>query len=239
MSSQTALLNRFPITARELIGFLPVFLRSFFMVQWYGGAIILVLIGAIVAWRRKSLALFPLLLFAGYLLLYAFHIRSYYEMQSGSTDSRDGAALLDESYEHVVHSGGPWNSIHAQMGPAHSCLDRTIKSQRVGSRVSTVAAILGVSFFATSYFRDDVVGDEFRMRIEPSLTAIRIAAHDRTRGNYILTLEPLIPQMYADPSVNVLSLNDLDDTVMNEIGFSKGVTGVLYLDEADTSDSCG
>jgi hypothetical protein len=37
--------------------------------------------------------------------------------------------------------------------------------------------------------------------------------------------------MYADPSVNVLSLNDLDGTVMNEIGFSKGVTGVLYVDE--------
>ena len=61
-------------------------MSSFFVAQWYGGAIILVLVGAIVALRQRSLALFPLLLFVGYLLLYVFHIRTYYEMRSGITD---------------------------------------------------------------------------------------------------------------------------------------------------------
>ena len=89
-----------------------------------------------------------------------------------------------------------------------------------------MVVVLGVSYYATICFRDDEVEDEFRIRIEPSLTAARIAARDRTRENYIVTLEPLIPQMYAEPSIDVLSLYSLDGTVMKEIGFSEGVTDV-------------
>ena len=73
--------------------------------------------------------------------------------------------------------------------------------------------------------------DEFRMRIEPSLTAVRAADDDSTRKTYILTLEPLIPQMYATPNVNVVSLRTLNDQVMKDIGFDQGAVGVLYLDE--------
>jgi hypothetical protein len=94
-----------------------------------------------------------------------------------------------------------------------------------------VAVIAGASLFATTSFREDVVEDEYRMRIEPSLNAVQAAARDLTTANYIVTLEPLIPQMYAGPSVDVISLDDLNGTVMKEIGFSEGVTGLLYLDE--------
>jgi hypothetical protein len=230
MRSETILLNKFPITSTELIRLLPVFLRSFFVVQWYGGAVILVLMGAIVVWRRKSLELFPLLLFAAYVLLYAFHIRSYYEMQSGSTDSRAAlrfsmslmsmwsiiAGLGTASLVGWVRRGRSWKNHSARVNWIAAC---------------TVVVVLGVSYYATTCFRDDVVEDEFRMRIEPSLTAARIAARDHTRENYIVTLEPLIPQMYAEQSINVLSLYSLDGTVMKDIGFSEGATGVLYLDE--------
>ncbi len=229
-SSQIALLYKFPLTATELVSFLPVFASSFFVVQWYGGAIILVLIGAIVASRQRGLALFPLLLFAGYLLLYAFHIRSYYEMQSGNTDAR--AAL-----RFSMSLMGMW-SILAGLGTA-SMLKWLLRTRIwTNHRVPvnwivgcTVATIVGASFFTTDYFREDIVRDEFRMRIEPSLTAVRAADHDPTRKAYILTLEPLIPQMYADPSVDVISLRSLNDAVMKDIGFDHGAVGVLYLDE--------
>ena len=122
-NSEIALLHKFPLTPAELLTYLPVFVSSFFVVQWYGGAIILVLIGVIVASRRRGLALFPLLLFVGYLLLYAFHLRTYYEMRSGSTDAR--AAL-----RFSMSLMGMW-SILAGLGtasmlrwvPANSCLD--------------------------------------------------------------------------------------------------------------------
>jgi len=230
-SSQIALLKTFPLTAADLISYLPVFLGSFFVIQWYGGAVVLVLIGAIVAWRRKALALIPLSLFLGYVLLYAYHIRTYYEMWSGSTDSR--AAL-----RFSMSLMGMW-SILAGLGTAwvFEWVRRTQawKNHRVLGKwiaASIVVVIGGVSYFGTQYFREDVVADEFRMRIEPSLTAVRMAAQDQTKETYILTLEPLIPQMNAEPNVAVLNLHDVDDTVMKEIGFSVGMADVLYLDEA-------
>jgi hypothetical protein len=229
-NSEIALLHKFPLTPAELITYLPVFVSSFFVVQWYGGAIILVLIGVIVASRQRGLALFPLLLFVGYLLLYAFHIRTYYELRSGSTDSR--AAL-----RFSMSLMGMW-SILAGLGTA-SVL-RWLRRTRVWTnhRVPlnwiagcTVAAMVVASVFATDYFREDVVRDEFRMRIEPSLTAVRAADDDPTRKTYILTLEPLILQMYANPSVNVISLRALNEEVMKDVGFDQGAVGVLYLDE--------
>jgi hypothetical protein len=230
MGSETALLNRFPLTTTELIRLLPVFLRSFCITQWYGGAVVLVFVGVVVAWRRRNLELFPFILFAAYVLLYAFHIRSYYEMQSGSTDSRT-ALRFSMSLMSV------W-SILAGLGAASvlGWVRRTSawRNHRVAAGWTAgcvVAVVLGASYYTTTSLREDVVEDEFRMRIEPSLTAARIAVRDRTKESYILTFEPLIPQMYVEPDVDVLSLDELDGTVMKEIGFSEGNTSVLYVDE--------
>jgi hypothetical protein len=132
MSSETALLKKFPITFAELIGFCPYSCaRSF--VQWYGGAVILVLIGAVVAWRRKALELFPLVLFVAYVLLYAFHIRSYYEMQSGSTDSRTALRFSMSLMSCVVHSGGLGMAACSD-GSGALVLGRTAKCSPIGSR---------------------------------------------------------------------------------------------------------
>jgi len=190
-----------------------------------------VLIGAIVAWRRKALALIPLSLFVGYVLLYAYHIRTYYEMWSGSTDSR--AAL-----RFSMSLMGLW-SILAGLGTAWVLgwvrRTRAWKNHRVLGKwiaASIVVVTGGVSYFGTQYFREDVVEDEFHMRIEPSLAAVRMAAQDHTKETYILTHEPLILQMYAETNVDVLSFPEIDDTVMKQIGFSEGVADVMYLDES-------
>ena len=228
--SETALLNLFPLTFAEMVGFLVTFVRSFFIVQWYGGAAILVLVGAIVAWHRRRLELFPLALLFVYVLLYAVHIRSYYDMRSGHSDPR--AAL-----RFSMSLMSLW-SILAGIGIASiGGLTRrsfTGKRHAVSAKwiaVGMVASVIAVSFYATRCLRDDAVEDEFRIRIEPSLAAVRAASGDRPREAYILTLEPLIPQMYSQPSVDLLGLPDLDGSVMGEIGFSQGATGLLYLDE--------
>jgi len=229
-NSEVVLLHKFPQTPAELITYLPVFVSSFFVVQWYGGAIVLVLIGVIVASRQRSLALFPLLLFVGYLLLYAFHIRTYYELRSGNTDSR--AAL-----RFSMSLMGMW-SVLAGLGTATAL--RWFRRTRVWTNHPvplnwiagcTVVALGVASFFVTDYFREDLVRDEFRMRIEPSLAAVRAADDNPTKKTYILTLEPLIPQMYASPDVNIISLRTLNEDVMRSVGFDQGKVEVLYLDE--------
>lgn len=227
---ETALLERFPLTLGGLLRLLPVFLRSFLVVQWYAGAAFLVLIGAIVAWRRKGLALFPLLLFVVYILVYAFHIRSYYEMRSGQTDLR-GALRFS------MNLMGLW-SILAGLGTA--ALLGLIQGTRLYKShqfvLKTVGACvllfaIGVSYFATKAFRDDAVGDEFRVRIMPAMTAAQIASTDGSNRDYIATLEPLIIQMYARPNVNVLDLDTLDCRVLDDLGFSEKKMGVLFLEE--------
>jgi hypothetical protein len=227
---ETALLERFPLTLGGLLRQLPVFLRSFLVVQWYGGVAFLVLIGAIVAWRRKGLALFPLLLLVAYILVYAFHIRSYYEMRSEQTDPR--AAL-----RFSMNIMGLW-SILAGLGTAAllELVQRTrlYKSHQfvfntVGACVLLFA--IGASYLAAKTFRDDAVEDEFRVRIMPALKAVRIASTDGSNRDYIATLEPLIIQMYANSGVNVLDLDALDCTVLEDLGFSERKIGVLFLEE--------
>jgi hypothetical protein len=87
------------------------------------------------------------------------------------------------------------------------------------------------SFFATDYFREDVLRDESRIRIEPSLSAVRAADGDPTRKTYILTLEPLILQMYVSPNVNVINLRTLNEDVMSSVGFKQDAVDVFYLEE--------
>ena len=92
-------------------------------------------------------------------------------------------------------------------------------------------AIAGVSYFTTQYFREDVVEDEFRVRVEPSVAAVQTASYIGAQKTYIITLEPLIMQMYSAPTVNLISLHDLNDAVIREIGFDNGMNDLLYLDE--------
>jgi hypothetical protein len=229
-SNEIELLKRFRFTAAEIIGFFSLFVSSFVNIQWYGGAGILVLIGIVVAFRRRSLELLPLSLFAGYVLVYAFHVRGYYEMQSGTTDSR-AALRFSMSLMSI------W-SILAGLGVAllFGWFRRTstYKNHRnLANWMTTliVMVIVGVSFLATQYLREDVVEDEFRVRVEPSLGAVQTATKNGMPKAYIITLEPLILQMYAKPTVNVISLEEMDDEVIEQIESNKGSSDLLYLDE--------
>jgi hypothetical protein len=94
-----------------------------------------------------------------------------------------------------------------------------------------VMVIAGVSFFATQNLREDLVEDEFRVRVEPSLGAVQTASKNWVPKAYIITLEPLILQMYAKPTVNVISLEEMDDEVIEAIEADKDAGDLLYLDE--------
>lgn len=225
-SSEIDLLKQFPLTTVELISFLPIFVSSFLNIQWYWGTAILVLAGIFAASRRRSLELIPLSLFAGYVVVYAFHLRSYYEMQSGTTNAR-AALRFSMSLMSI------W-SILAGLGAAFliGWFRRTRRyagHETLANWLSSLVlvVIVGASFFTTLNFRDDVVEDEFRVRVEPSLAA----AKNGTPKTYVITLEPLILQMYGEPTLNLINLHSLNDAVIENIGFYRGMSDLLYLDE--------
>ena len=57
---------------------------------------------------------------------------------------------------------------------------------------------------------------------------VPIASTDGSNRDYIATLEPLIIQMYASSSVNVLDLDALDCTVFEDLGFSERKIGEYH-----------
>lgn len=226
---EVALLKTFPLSLGQWADLLPMFLSSFFVIQWYGGVVVLVCLGIVIAWRRKGLALFPLLPFMAYILLYAFHIRGYYEMQSGHTDAR--AAL-----RFSMNLMSLW-SILAGMGISFCCRwlcnthlwnNHQIALKRIGG--CCVIVIAGASYYLTQYEREDAATDEYHMRLTPSLVAMQIAGTDETKKAYVVTLEPLIIQMYAEPTKNIVDFEELDDTTLKKIRLTNN-TNVLFLDE--------
>jgi hypothetical protein len=227
---ETALLAKFPVTSRSLLRLLPVFLRSFFVLRWYGGGALLVVLGLMVAWRRKHLALCPLLLFAAYVLLYAFHIRSYYEMRPGDVSPysalRFSMALM--TLYSILAGLGAAALIERLCAPGFHARRRWAVSIVA---LCTLGAALGTSFRITVAMRDEAVEDEFRVRIRPALTAVRFALADGSRRDYIVTQEPILIQMYASPSTNVFDLARLDNAAIKELTVANGRAGFLFLDE--------
>jgi hypothetical protein len=227
---ETALLDRFPLTFYSMLTLLFVFVRSFFVVRWYGGGAILVGLGIIVTWRRKGFALAPLLLFISYAVLYALHIRSYYEMRSGHSDPRE-ALRFSMSIMSLwsILAGLGVATMLASIRGARRYRDHQVLLNITGAFVLIV--VMAVSHSVTKAFREDAFEDEFRIRVEPAMTAVRFASADADKPNYIITLEPLVIQMYARPNTNVLDLDFANGKEAEDLFFSAGKPGVVFLDE--------
>lgn len=223
------LLRNFPLTARHLAIFCFDFVRSFFVSQWYGGAITVVIVGTFVSLRRRGLSLIVVLLFVSYLSLYALHIRSYYEMRSGHIEPE--AAL-----RFSMNLMGFWSVL---AGIGIGAVITVFKSTRFYSAQqrwsaiiggSVLVALLGSSFAVTKGLRADAVEDETYVRIAPARTASDLAS-DGQRHDYVITLEPLIIQMYADTTANIVDLAAVDSGALRGLILPEESARFLLLEE--------
>jgi hypothetical protein len=226
---EAALLRDFPLTAERLAIFVYAFVRSFSVNQWYGGAIAVVIVGTVVSLRRRGLFLVAVLLFLSYLLLYAFHIRSYYEMRSG--DIEPEAALRFSmnlmSLWSLLAGIGIGAVVTALKSTRFYCAHRRL-SAIVGGGI--LVALLGSSFAVTERLRTDAVEDEIYVRIAPARTALQFAS-DRQQSDYVITLEPLIIQMYADTTASVVDLAAVDSDALSGLILPEQSGHFLLLDE--------
>lgn len=157
---EATLLRAYPFTVGRLATFVFGFARSFFVNEWYGGAVFVVAIGAIVSCRRRGLLLVPLVVFIAFGLLYAFHIRSYYEMRSGNVESL--AALRFSMNLMTVWALLAGIGIGAVMMKVRGLgLYRRYKRISLIIGVGTLAFALAVSFIVTKSLRADAVEDEY------------------------------------------------------------------------------
>jgi hypothetical protein len=215
----------------RLATFVYGFARSFFVNEWYGGVAFVVAIGAVVCCRRRGLLLVPLVVFIAFGLLYAFHIRSYYEMRSGHVESL--AALRFSMNLMTVWALLAGIGIGAVMIKVRGLrLYGRYKRISLIIGVGTLAFALAVSFVITKSLRADAVEDETNVRLTPTRTALEFASRSGSQSDYILTMEPLIVQMYANSTVRVVDLANISSTELEKL-IDSGQAGLfVYLDES-------
>jgi hypothetical protein len=231
-SSEVELLRQFPMTPLHLATFVVGFLRSFFVNEWYGGTVFAVMAGVVIAVIRRGRALLPIVLLTAYILLYAFHIRSYYEMRSGLIEPR--AALrfsMNVMALWAVVAGQGIGSIATSLVRSRTWNRREQLSVCCGGTLAAVTLV--VAFIAALHLRQSAVKDERMSRLDPAFSAIHFTSLDGTQFDPVVTMEPLIIQMYAAPTIQVVNLESIGSDTLRLIS-PNGGSDLIFLNETDT-----
>jgi hypothetical protein len=208
------------------------FFRSFFVNKWYGGTALAVLAGVVVACKRRNRTLLPVVLLAAYVFLYAFHIRSYYEMKSGLVEPQAAlrfsmnfmalwaivAGLGIGAFITSVARSGLWNR-HRQL--------------LIWSGGTVVIIGLIGALITTVRLREDEIEDEAISRLTPALSAIHFASLAGAQSDFIVTMEPLVIQMYADPMTKVVDYESADPDTLRALMNADKNSHLMFLKEND------
>ncbi len=195
----------FPFNVAVLRTMLPLFLKSYASVSWHLGGGIFVLLGLIASMRAKRRGVYAVGALFAYLLLYASHVRSYYQLQSG-----DVAQF--ETLRYSMNIAGLW-SILAGLGFAFSA--DTLAKWRFGARLRRrparvilwlfVGTYIVSSWVLTNRWKEDMVSTELAVRIEPAEAALEQVDDLGAKNTFVITLEPLLVQMFCREPVNVIA----------------------------------
>jgi hypothetical protein len=230
--SEVELAKTFPLTAGRLAVFFFGFARSFFVAKWYIGAILAVATGAIISMRRRGLSLVPLILFIGYFMVYALHIRSYYEMQSVTIEPYSALRFsMNFMCLWSLLAGIGIGAVIVQVRASRLYAEHRRASGIVAHCL--MAAIIVTSFVLTKQMRDDVVEDETTVRISPAQRALHFTATGSQSSDYIVTLEPLMVQMFGDTTVNVVDLSALSSDQLRALITSSETSGFVAVEQVD------
>jgi hypothetical protein len=77
--------------------------------------------------------------------------------------------------------------------------------------------ILLASGLATFYLRRDAKEDETNSRVTPALVAAEVATHQGPQDVYILTMDPLVIQMYANSATRIVDLESVDGPMLDAL----------------------
>ncbi len=164
--NERELLRQFPFTVHRFVTFVGGFLASFLALRWYGGTLVLIAAGIAAACLRRGRAFLPLVLLTAFILLYASHIRSYYEMESGHI-------VPDASLRFSMNFMGLWaittGSGVGLIGDKLKAIraNQTLRCVYKWGSVVVLVGVLGISFIATRQLRGNELEDEAINRVTP------------------------------------------------------------------------
>jgi hypothetical protein len=227
---ESELLNAFPLNVNRLTILVYSFLRSFGVYRWYVGTGVAVLIGFIICCRRKGLALVPVALFAAFIVLYALHIRSFYEMRSPSIDPQTALrfSMTLMSLWGILAGLGLWALGRTIVG------HRLFLNYRKPIAIGVCCIIVGLcirSFEQTVELRNESTEDEDLVRLRPAEDAEAMASMTPAKPGYVVTLEPLIIQMYSPSTENIIDLETVTATTVPQLLAGADRVGIIFLEE--------
>jgi hypothetical protein len=227
---ESELLNAFPLNVNRLTILVYSFLRSFGVYRWYVGTGVAVLIGIIICCWRKGLALVPVALFAAFIVLYALHIRSFYEMRSPSIDPQTALrfSMTLMSLWGILAGLGLWALGRTIVG------HRLFQNYRKPIAIGVCCIIVGLcirSFEQTVELRNESAEDEDLVRLRPAEDAEAMASMTPAKPSYVVTLEPLIIQMYSPSTENIIDLETVTATTVPQLLAGADRVGIIFLEE--------
>ena len=164
-------------------------------------------------------------LFAGYLLLYLFHVHGYYQVH--------GTAVLP--YETLRFSMNVMTLYSLLAGAGVAVLLGLVPGGMARWNIGTTLAVVlyaCVSFYCTIELRDRSNAEEYAMRIDAAQGSLAMARQDAP-NMYVVTLEPLVVQIFGSPEVKILGLYALNSDVIAELSAQHPTTNLLFVDQAE------
>lgn len=198
-------------------------------VGWYSCTFLFVVIGVWVGIKRRTASALLSGLFVCYFILYASHLEGYYQLHGGSV-------LPYQTLRFSMNLMTLW-SILGGVGLAELLkLRGIVRNHRV--LVAALALTYVVAcYVCTAILRGDAHSDEAAVRIKPALRAAEVAAQFRERPTFVVTLEPLVVQMFASEATRVIGLYALDGRVLQKLLSEHQTFNVLYLRQSQYGDS--
>jgi hypothetical protein len=226
--NETSEFRRIPFGLTQVRSLLPVFLSSFSVTSWYCLGLVWVVVGLFLIRRCDYRTFYPVLVIIAYLSLYMSHVRSYYQVNYGDVAPAD---VLRYSLNFMTM----W-ALLAGVGLAYlvgRCrgLGDGLHWRAVG--VTAALVIYGATAYRyTTVLRDEVTREKQRARIEPAVVASQLSIAMGSADTYVVTLEPLVVQMYSPPNVNVIELTRVSDQLIAALSSRHPHLNLLYLDSA-------
>jgi len=231
LRSETAEYAVFPFNPEVFRTMFPLFVKSYASVGWYLGGAVFVILGVVGSRQSRRRGIYAIAVFVAYLLLYTSHVRSYYELQGGSTSEFD-------TIRYSMNVAGLW-SIIAGLGFGY--LKTVLIAGRIGtlvrqhSRVILWVGIVGYvlsSWVLTSRLREDMIADESAERIEPAMSALEVVGKLGPENTFVITLEPLVIQMLSREPVNVIDFGYLNTKLAQGLAKDNPNLTFLYVEQA-------
>ena len=230
VESETVEFGLFPFSWSFLRTMFPLFAKSYLSLTWYVGGGIFVLLGIVASLRSRNRSMYVTGLFVAFLLLYASHVRSYYQLKIGDVTQFD-------TLRYSMNLAGLW-SILAGLGFSwFISLLRDLRFPTVIAKQSKVilwfwvAAYVLTSWVLGNRLKEDMVEQEYAVRIKPASSALQFVSAGPS-NTFVITLEPLIIQMLARDPVNVIDLNYISAGLVNDLSSRCPNIRLLYIEES-------